>query len=52
MIALINPNASVEVVKRLGISTPPLGLGYLAAMLRERGFKVTSSPPSRTGLPP
>lgn len=40
MIALINPNASVEVVKRLGISTPPLGLGYLAAMLRERGFKV------------
>ncbi|MBO8183688.1 MAG: radical SAM protein [Archaeoglobus sp.] len=40
MITLINPNANVEVVKRLDISTPPLGLGYLAAMLRERGFKV------------
>ncbi|MET1123975.1 MAG: radical SAM protein [Archaeoglobaceae archaeon] len=40
MIALINPNADVEVVRRLDISTPPLGLGYLAAVLRERGFKV------------
>ncbi len=40
MITLINPNASVEVVKRLGIATPPLGLGYLAAVLRKDGFKV------------
>lgn len=40
MIALINPNANVEVVKRLDISTPPLGLGYLAGVVRERGFKV------------
>lgn len=39
-ISLVNPNAAVEVVKRLGISTPPLGLGYLAATLRERGFRV------------
>ncbi len=40
MIALINPNANVEVVKKLEITTPPLGLGYLASILRERGFKV------------
>jgi len=40
MIVLINPNANVEVVRKLDISTPPLGLGYLAAVLRERGFKV------------
>ena len=40
MISLINPNASVEVVRRLGIATPPLGLGYLAAVLRKSGFKV------------
>ncbi len=40
MITLINPNANVEVVKRLDISTPPLGLGYLAAVLRKEGFKV------------
>ncbi len=40
IISLINPNANVEVVKRLGISTPPLGLAYLAAALRERGFRV------------
>jgi radical SAM superfamily enzyme YgiQ (UPF0313 family) len=40
MIALINPNASVEVVKRLGIATPPLGIGYLASVLREKGLKV------------
>ncbi len=40
MITLINPNASVEVVRRLGIATPPLGLGYLAAILRKNGFRV------------
>ncbi|MEM4155356.1 MAG: radical SAM protein [Archaeoglobaceae archaeon] len=40
MITLINPNANVEVVKLLEISTPPIGLGYLASVLRENGFKV------------
>ena len=40
MISLINPDASVEVVKKLGISTPPLGLGYLASVLRKSGFRV------------
>lgn len=40
MITLLNPNANVEVVKRLEITTPPLGLGYLAAVLRREGFKV------------
>ncbi len=40
MITLINPNANVEVVKKLDITTPPVGLGYLASVLRERGFKV------------
>ncbi len=40
MITLVNPNANVEVVSRLEISTPPLGIGYLASVLREKGFKV------------
>ncbi|RLI78254.1 B12-binding domain-containing radical SAM protein [Archaeoglobales archaeon] len=40
MISLINPNATVEVAKKLGIITPPLGLGYLASVLRANGFKV------------
>jgi anaerobic magnesium-protoporphyrin IX monomethyl ester cyclase len=40
MISLINPDAPVEVVKKLGISTPPLGLGYLASVLRKSGFRV------------
>jgi len=37
-VSLVNPNAGVEVFKKLGISAPPLGLGYLAAALRERGI--------------
>lgn len=40
MITFLNPNANVEVVRKLEFSTPPLGLGYLGAVLRERGFRV------------
>ncbi len=39
-VVLVNPNANVEVMKRLDITTPPLGLGYLASVLRKEGFKV------------
>jgi len=39
-IVLVNPNSNVEVMKRLDITTPPLGLGYLASVLRKEGFKV------------
>ena len=39
-IVLINPNAGVESVSKIGISTPPLGLGYIASVLRKNGFKV------------
>ncbi|MDK2781284.1 MAG: anaerobic magnesium-protoporphyrin monomethyl ester cyclase [Archaeoglobi archaeon] len=40
MIVLLNPDSKVEVVHRLGISTPPLGIGYIASFLRENGFPV------------
>lgn len=40
MIVLLNPDSKVEVVQRFGISTLPLGLGYIASVLRENGFSV------------
>ena len=39
-ILLINP-PSIAAYYRLGIKLPPLGLAYLAAVLREHGHEVT-----------
>ncbi len=40
MIALINPSSNAEVISKVDFKTPPIGLAYLASVLRENGFKV------------
>lgn len=40
MITLINPHSATEVISRIDFKTPPIGLAYLASVLRENGFKV------------
>ncbi len=40
MIALINPHSNTEVVSRVDFKTPPIGLAYIASVLRENGYRV------------
>lgn len=40
MITLINPSSSTEAISKVDFKTPPIGLAYLASVLRENGFKV------------
>jgi len=40
MITLVNPLSSTEVISKIDFKTPPIGLAYLASMLRENGYKV------------
>ena len=39
-IALINPRGKFELAEELNFISPPLGLAYLAAVLRKEGYKV------------
>ncbi len=40
MITLINPNSNTEAISRVDFKTPPIGLAYIASVLRKNGFKV------------
>ncbi|WP_457549076.1 hypothetical protein [Archaeoglobus sp.] len=40
MIALLNSHSNAEVVTKVDFKTPPIGLAYIASVLRENGFKV------------
>ena len=40
MITLINPSTNAEVISKIDFRTPPVGLAYIASVLRENGFKV------------
>ena len=40
MITLINPHSNTEAISKAGFKTPPIGLAYIASILRENGFKV------------
>lgn len=40
MITLINPHSNTEVISKVDFKTPPIGLAYIASILRENGFKV------------
>lgn len=40
MITLINPASDTEVISKVDFKTPPIGLAYLASVLRENGFRV------------
>jgi len=40
MITLINPHSNTEAISKVDFKTPPIGLAYLASVLRENGFKV------------
>ncbi len=40
MITLINPDSNTEVLSKLDFKTPPIGLAYIASVLRENGFNV------------
>jgi anaerobic magnesium-protoporphyrin IX monomethyl ester cyclase len=40
-VALIQPPSRARAVRKLNICTPPIGLAYIAAFLREHGHRVT-----------
>ncbi len=40
MISLVNPLLNTEVISKIDFKTPPIGLAYIASVLRENGFKV------------
>ncbi|ADB57721.1 B12-binding domain-containing radical SAM protein [Archaeoglobus profundus] len=40
MITLVNPLSNTETISKIDFKTPPIGLAYLASVLRENSYKV------------